>query len=379
MIKLFHTTNEFSSKVNGIRKVVYKQEEFISNDTVFFSTVNENIDEKINLIITTSKELYSRYNKTKEILYFTSLDEIEEYAIVKIDRNSIYLTFMPSSNAHTLFFTSKCNHYCLMCSEPPKTANDDYLIEDNLKIIELIDKSLPVLGISGGEPTLLGDNFLKIIKKIRTELPETTIRVLTNGRAYTNETFVKNIAEIAKGYFVSEIPLYNSDYARHDYIVQSRNAFFETIDGFYQCAKYGLATEVRVVLTKQNYKNLPDLMYFIYKNIPFVDHIALMGLEYIGFALNNFDDIHISPLEYKNELYGAISICKNYSLPVSIYNLPLCLVHENIRQYAKQSISDWKNEFSEICNECDRKDDCSGMFSSTQTHFESLLKPISYS
>ena len=363
MIKLFHTTNEFSSKINGIRKVVYKQNEFINNDTVLFSTVNEDIDEKINLIITTSTELYNRYNKTKEILYFTSLDEIEEYAIVKIDKNSIYLTFMPSSNAHTLFFTSNCNHYCLMCSEPPKTANDDYLIEDNLKIIELIDKSLPVLGISGGEPTLLGNDFLKIIKKIRTELPDTTIRVLTNGRAYSNETFVKNIAEIAKGYFVSEIPLYNSDYARHDYIVQSRNAFFETIDGFYQCAKYGLATEVRVVLTKQNYKNLPDLMYFIYKNIPFIDHIALMGLEYIGFALNNFDDIHISPLEYKDEVHEAIMICQNYSLPVSIYNLPLCLVHEEIRLYAKQSISDWKNEFSDICNECDRKVDCSGMFS----------------
>ena len=71
MIKLFHTTNEFSSKINGIRKVVYKQNEFINNDTVLFSTVNEDIDEKINLIITTSTELYNRYNKTKEILYFT--------------------------------------------------------------------------------------------------------------------------------------------------------------------------------------------------------------------------------------------------------------------------------------------------------------------
>ena len=376
MMKLFHTTKDFSSNAEGIRKVIYNQDEFIEGDTVLFLEDSQTIKDTVTLVITTSLDLYHTYQGNKDILYFTSMDEMEEYAIVKIDRNSIYLTFRPSSNAHTLFFTSNCNHYCLMCSEPPKTANDSYLIEDNLKIIELIDKSLPVIGISGGEPTLLGKSFLKIIKKIRTELPDTTIRVLTNGRGYADEKFVKDIAEIAQGYFVSEIPLYNSDYAKHDYIVQAKNAFFETIDGFYKCAKHGLATEVRVVLTKQNYDNLPDLMYFIYKNIPFIDHIALMGLEYIGFALNNFDDIHISPLEYEDELHSAIQICRDYLLPVSIYNLPLCLVHENVRDYATQSISDWKNEFSDICNECESKDNCSGMFSSTQEHFESLLKPV---
>ena len=375
MIKLLHHAKQSSIKNDIICKVVFNENEYIENDTILFTNNFLNND-SIKLLMTTSKEIYNKYYQQFDVIYFDKIDEVEEYSILKINQNSIFITFSPSSNAHTLFFTNKCNHYCLMCSEPPKTNDDSYLIQDNLRIVELLDKRLPVLGISGGEPTLLGDDFIKIIKKIRSELPDTEIRVLTNGRAYTNEKFVKEISKIAKGYFVSEIPIYHYDYAKHDYIVQSKNAFFETIDGFYKCAKYGLSTEVRVVLTKQNYDSLPELMYFIYRNIPFVDHIALMGLEYIGFAINNFDTIHISPLDYKKHLKKAIDICRDYSLLVSIYNLPLCLVDENIRHYTRQSISDWKNEFSKICYNCEEKNNCAGMFTSTQPFFEKLLKPI---
>ena len=380
MKQLLHYSTNFTSITNGIRKVVFNQNEYISGDNILYVTENDiTILDSVDLIITTSKTIFEKYKDSKEILYFDNINEMEEYSIIKIEKNSIYFSIIPSSNAHTLFFTNRCNHYCLMCSQPPTTDNDDYLIQDNMKIIELLDKYLPVIGISGGEPTLLANNFVKIIKKIREELPNTYIRVLTNGRAYANEKFVKKIAEVAKGYFISEIPIYSSYYAQHDYVVQSKNAFFETIEGFYNCANYGLNTEVRVVLNKQTYKKLPELMYFIYRNIPFVDHVALMGLEYIGFTLNNIDDIHISPLEYENELVEAIKICREYNLPVSIYNLPLCLVNESIRGFTRQSISDWKNDFSKVCYNCDMKSECAGMFSSTQPYYESLLKPITRS
>lgn len=376
MLDLLHKAEYHSTDVDGIRKVVYAQDVYVEGDHVLFIDENVDIGDSIKTVLTTSKTLFYRYTNTKDIQYFETLNEIENGAIVRIQDETLFITIRPSSNAQTLFFTSKCNHYCLMCSEPPQTANDDYLIEDNMKIIELLDKDIEVIGISGGEPTLLGDNFIKIVEKIRKELPETTIRVLTNGRAYTNEKFVKKLAAITGEYLVSEIPLYHAYYAKHDYIVQARNAFFETIEGFYNCAKYGLRTDVRIVISKQNYNDLDELIYFIYKNIPFVEHIALMGLEYIGFAVNNVKDIHISPLEYMEQLKEAIYLGRKYSLNVSIYNLPLCLVHEDVRRYAQRSISDWKNEFSDVCSECDVRDQCSGMFTSTQPYFTDLLKPI---
>lgn len=377
MLKLLHHALEGKSKKSGVKKVVYSQDVYLNNDYAFFCNELVNLDSHIKVVFTTSHDMYSKYADSKEIFYFESLDEMEDGSIVKLDHKSIYITYRPSANAHSLFMTYNCNHYCLMCSEPPKMENDSYFIEDNLKIIELLDKSLPVLGITGGEPTLVGDSYLKIIKKIREYLPTTYIRVLTNGKSYKNEAFVKKLADIAGEYYISEIPLYHSYYSKHDYIVQSKNSFYETIEGLYNCAKHDLTVEIRIVLNKQNYEDLPNLIYFIYKNLPFVGHIALMSLEYIGFAKMNFDKIHISPIDYQSQLIEAIELCEKYNLPVSIYNLPLCLIDESIRSYAKQTISDWKNEYAEICNSCVEKSNCSGMFASTKPVYEELLVSIS--
>lgn len=379
MLKLLHHAVQAEPQKPSVKKIVFSQEACINDDYGFFTEDLVTIEPNVKFVLTTSKAMYDKEVQSINIMLFNAIDELEDGSIVKVDNKSIYILNRPSANNHSLFITYNCNHYCLMCSEPPRTENDSYFIEDNLKVIELLDKSLPVIGITGGEPTLLGDNYLKIVRKIRECLPNTYIRVLTNGKSYKNEKFVKELSQIVGEYYISEIPLYHSFYANHDYIVQSKNAFNETVEGIYNCAKNKLFVDIRIVLTLQNYKDLPNLIYFIYKNMPFVSHIALMSLEYIGFAKLNYDKIHISPLDYQQELIEAIELCEKYQLPVSIYNLPLCLIDKSIRKYAKQTISDWKNEYSEACNECVEKANCSGMFSSTQPVYENLLMPISMS
>ena len=73
--------------------------------------------------------------------------------------------------------------------------------------------------------------------------------------------------------------------------------------------------ELRVVLLRQNYKRLNDLVEFIYRNLPFVVHIAFMGMEYRGRAESNFDEVSIDAIEYKSELFNAVKIylskCEN--------------------------------------------------------------------
>jgi len=55
---------------------------------------------------------------------------------------------------------SGCNSNCLMCSQPPKDRDDVVaLTERNLELIRLIEPAPPYLTITGGEPTLLGDNL----------------------------------------------------------------------------------------------------------------------------------------------------------------------------------------------------------------------------
>lgn len=376
MLKLLHHSVKGVINKSGVRKVVYDPNAVVNKDFILFTNTPLEPLRDTESILTTSQDIYDLYANKMNVVLFNPIEALEDNTIVKLDRDSLYVLNRPSANSHSLFLTYNCNHFCLMCSEPPREEKDTYLIEDSLKVIELLEKDLPVIGISGGEPTLAGDNYIKVIKHIREYLPETYIRVLTNGRAYRSEKFVKKIAEIAEGYYISEIPIYSANYAQHDYVVQSKNAFYETVEGIYNCGKHNLFTEIRIVISKQNYKELSNIIYFIYRNFPFVSHIALMSLEYIGFAINNFDDIHISPLDYKTELIDAIDVSKKYNLPTSIYNLPLCLIDESIRDYARQTISDWKNEFSEECNECIEKSNCSGMFSSTKPIYEKYIKKI---
>jgi hypothetical protein len=72
-------------------------------------------------------------------------------------RNSFHNHFLP---------TELCNHYCLMCSQPPKNIDDSWIVDDVLAAIPLIDPSTQEIGFTGGEPTLLGDDFFRILQAI---------------------------------------------------------------------------------------------------------------------------------------------------------------------------------------------------------------------
>ena len=59
--------------------------------------------------------------------------------------------------------------------------------------------------------------------------------------------------------------------------------------------RLGQKVEIRVVLHKQTYRRLPQLAEFLTRNLLFVNHVALMGLEITGFTranCRNFGLIH---------------------------------------------------------------------------------------
>jgi hypothetical protein len=109
---------------------------------------------------------------------------------------------------------------------------------------------------------------------------------------------------------------------------------------------------------------LPGLASFIYRRLPFVEHIALMGLEPMGFTKQNRDRLWIDPVDYIQPLGDAVFHLANRGMAVSIYNLPLCILPEPLRPFARQSISDWKNTFAPECTGCDLISHCSGFFAS---------------
>lgn len=283
-----------------------------------------------------------------------------------------------NSNDNTLFVTEQCNNHCIMCCQPPKRKDDiDRLFSENIRLIRTAPKGLKVLGISGGEPTLLGDKLFELIAEIRQFLPDTGIHLLSNGRAFANRDFAHRLKTIAGDKVCVGVP-FHSDYpGDHDMIAGARGAYEETMLGLYALASEGIEIELRIVLNRLNYSRLPLMSEFISKNLPFVHWVAFMGMEKTGLAVRNLDRIWIEPQEYIPELTDAVQRLYDWDIDTAIYNIPLCLLPKAYHQFAEQSISDWKVKYQPCCKDCALREKCCGSFATSSEPYLGL-KPFAY-
>jgi len=271
--------------------------------------------------------------------------------------------YRPESQHNTLFVTERCNSNCLMCSQPP-TDKDDIaaLSERNLKLIDLMSPAPEYLCITGGEPTLLGDRLLAILGKLRDVMPCTYVHMLTNGRRFAWADFTSDLAGVRHPNFSVGIPLYADHATLHDYIVQARGAFDQTILGLHQLARQGVEIEIRIVLHALTAPRLVLLAEYICRNVTFVDHVSFMGMEHIGYVPRNMSELWIDPVDYQEQLEKSVAFLTRFGINVRIYNLQLCVLKPSLWKYSKQAISDWKNAYGEVCEDCTVRDRCGGFF-----------------
>jgi His-Xaa-Ser system radical SAM maturase HxsC len=275
----------------------------------------------------------------------------------------IRILYRPESPHNTLLVTERCNSNCLMCSQPPKDKDDiPALTERNLKLIDLMSPAPEYVCITGGEPTLLGDYLFAILNRMRDKMPSTHVHMLTNGRRFAWSEFTSAFSKVHPSRFSVGIPLYADSASLHDYIVQAANAFDQTVLGLHQLARYGIETEIRVVLHSLSIPRLSRLAEYICRNLTFVDHVAFMGMEHIGYAPRNMDELWIDPLDYQEELEKSIAILTRFGIDVRIYNLQLCVLKRSLWKYSSQAISDWKNAYRDVCEACAVRGRCGGFF-----------------
>ena len=230
--------------------------------------------------------------------------------VVRINpkRNAIRVIFRKNSNHNSFLVTERCNNFCLMCSQPPKEVDDSYIAEELLEVIPKIPTSTGSIGITGGEPTLLGDKLFEILKSLRNHVPHTSIHILSNGRNFKDISKCVEVSKIQNSDLMIGIPVYSDISELHDYVVQADGAFDETIRGIINLKSVGVKVELRVVIHKSTYNRLPQLAEFIRRNLTFVDQVALMGLEMMGFTKINLEDLWIDPKDYQNQLKEAVFI-----------------------------------------------------------------------
>lgn len=328
-------------------------------------------------VLTTQQE-YELKNGENVVFKIPTLQHLEDGDIVSVGNDgNINTLYRINSNHNTLLATERCNSNCLMCSQPPRDRNDiPILYEIHKQLIPLIPKDCIELGVSGGEPTLMGELFFSLMEQLKEELPNTEIHVLTNGRTFAWNHMAEKLGQINNRRLMLGIPVYSDYYQVHDYIVQAENAFYQTILGLHNLSRYDQRLEVRIVLHKQSIPRLTKLAGYIYKNLPFVEHVAFMGLEYIGYTPKNIDKLWIDPYDYQNELSESVEYLASQGMHVSIYNTPLCVIPERVWKYARKSISDWKNDYLPECKKCTKLNDCGGLFTWNLKKHSDHIKPF---
>ncbi len=284
--------------------------------------------------------------------------------------------FRQASKHNAFLVTERCNHYCLMCSQPPRNIDDGWILDEIADCIGLIDPATETIGFTGGEPLLEWKRFVAVLAAARERLPETAVHVLTNGRAFAADEVASAWAAVGHKRLMAGIPIYSAVDAVHDYVVQARGALDETVFGILRLKDKGQRVEVRVVLHAVTAPRLRETCTWLARNLPFVDHVALMGLENTGFALANQDLLWIDPLDYRADLASGVDVLRTVGVNVSIYNLPLCLLDRSVWDVAVRSISDWKNGFLPECDGCAARPHCAGFFSTGRPRISRGITPI---
>ena len=381
MLKLSGKSKEFNNIAAGIYSVSTDESlpDVLRSSKVFFLKNTSELPKGYQLYLGNKNQHQMLLdNNVPFLIVDDEFNYIGHRDIIKISNEGHIISLFRSSSKHNSFLvTEQCNHYCLMCSQPPKKIDDSYLLEDIKKVIPLIPKNTEGIGFTGGEPTLFGDDFLNVLTLAKNYLPETSVHILSNGRSFAKHEYVKKYAAIQHPDMMVGIPIYSDDPVLHDYIVQAEDAFDETIMGILNLKKLNQKVEIRVVIHKQSIKTLVSLSEYIVRNLLFVDHVALMGLEMMGFTRANLDKLWIDPIEYKDILSESVSILRSAGMNISVYNHQLCLVNEDILPFYIKSISDWKNEYAKECESCSKIHECGGFFSSGIMHkYSSSIRPF---
>ncbi len=293
-------------------------------------------------------------------------EKINEGDIVRMTNDGlITVLWEMQSQQNALFMTEACNCRCLMCPQPPK-QHDTVHYETAKYILDLLKhKEIENICLTGGEPTLKKEAFLEILERCVIEHPRAAISILTNGKTFADKDFVKEIAKTATENVIFCVSLHADIDTLHDEIAGVYDSYRLTQLGIYNLASYGLNIEIRHVVSKLNYQRIYHFAEQMYNYFPFCVHYAFMGMEVCGEAEKNRDRIYIDYLHYMEELEKAVLFLNRRGLQVSVYNIPLCLCGNDVQEFARQSISGWKNIFLPVCERCTKKESCSGFFSTS--------------
>ena len=280
-----------------------------------------------------------------------------------------------------------CNNDCVHCVVASKRKVKNVTFQE---IIDSIPLDVSEIVVTGGEPTVRKD-FLKILAAIRKKLPNVYITLQTNGRKLKSKEFARETGKYVS--FVL-IALHSSDENVHDAITQRQGSWRETIQGFKNAKKFIKKVSSQTVISRLNYKTLPETYDFIYHNLG-IESSNLTFPHPNGNAFTMFDKVVPTYSEIKFYIDQVIVKHKNRLMLEAI---PPCYIHplmDDVYLYRyfydvggfdkaneESIIEDYRHLIlgehrkADSCNRCMYKKECIGVWKEYFMHSLVDLPPI---
>lgn len=277
------------------------------------------------------------------------------------------------NGTHVITVGLKCNNYCKMCYNP-KLMQFNPSFEEIIKDIDNIKKSDEIY-ITGGEPTLRKD-LLKIIKHINVNLEGSRVNLISNGRMFYYKDYAKMFKKVRINKIVTE--LHGSTSKIHDDITQVKGSFDQTLKGIKNIIDQGMNIEIRVIVNKINFKDLPNIANFMINNIPKkVVQITIFPINLIGDAYKFKEEIAPRYNEIKRYIETAVDILKD-KFNIKLLHYPYCLIDKKYWKYlGGVSTSENRLGLSDKCEKCSKKEICAKLWRTYLVNFgDGEIEPI---
>jgi len=263
---------------------------------------------------------------------------------------------------------NRCNNHCVMCTNPQSFQQEDNSTEYYIEAIKTrwANQSLSendTICLTGGEPTIHPD-FLEIIHWFREEYPNNQIVIATNGRRFYYKKFTKECLKTNN--LKIEIAIHGDNAKAHDAITRTKRSFEQAVKGIHNILENKNSShelEIRIIVTKLNYKRLNKILAFIQKEFPdnSIDTIVLVFIEMEGQAQDNFNAVGITYKQVAKYVSSAIHNWSGLFRDLRLYHFPLCILEHDLWKYTWRTLGKNEVKFLPQCKDCHYKKYCLGI------------------
>ena len=200
-----------------------------------------------------------------------------------------YINHFPNPISVQFELTSRCNQACIQCYNQSgidkNIDNNDISVDKWIEIAETLAAiRIPQIIISGGEPTILGDDLFKIMDVFHDV--GTHFVFITNGMNISE----RNIDKFAKyNYAWMQFSIDGSTEDVHDYVRGAKGSLKKVVKAVSLARSRGIPVGIASTIVRNNLHQVSDLIDLAYDLGAF--KITLGEFMYAGRAVINKDEI----------------------------------------------------------------------------------------